>query len=409
MEQGQGCRLTDCDGNTYIDFLSNYTSLVHGHNHPAVLEATRAQLERGTVFGSASSTQADLAEVIAERVPSMEKMRFCNSGTEATLMAMRAARLFSGKDIIVKMDGGYHGSHDWAEVNFIPAFEEGPVPPMHVEDAGVPRCILEAMQVARFNDLNSVEIVLKQHADRIAGIITEPMPGSLGMVPPRPGFLQGLRDLADKYEVLLIFDEIITFRLSLGGVQRLQGVQPDVTALAKIIGGGFAVGAFGGRADVMARFDPAHPQAVMHSGTFSGHNVTMAAGIATLRHYGQAEIDRINALGARLREGFNRAFAQAGIKGQTTGMGSLMQVHFRDGEIVNPRDTGVGILGSKDLPRLLHLEMLNRGIFSAPRGMYCVSTPMGDKEIDECIDAFAAALEVLRPYAAEVTPHLLAG
>jgi glutamate-1-semialdehyde 2,1-aminomutase len=221
--------------------------------------------------------------------------------------------------------------------------------------------------------------------------------------------LKGLRELADRHGVLLIFDEIITFRLSLGGLQRLEGVRPDITALGKIIGGGFAVGAFGGRKEIMARFDPAHPKTIMHSGTFCGHNVTMAAGVAALQGHGQTEIDRINQLGERLREGFDQAFRAAGIKGQTTGLGSLMQVHWRDGEITSPRDTGIGILGAKDLPRLMHLEMMNRGIFAAPRGMYCISTPMTEKEVDRAIGAFAATLEVLKPHVAEATPHLIAG
>jgi glutamate-1-semialdehyde 2,1-aminomutase len=409
MVKGDGCHLYDCDGNTYLDFLSNYTSLVHGHAFPPVIRAVRAQLLNGTVLGSVASSQAELAEILCRRIPGMEMVRFCNSGTEATMMAMRAARAFRGKDIIVKMDGHYHGAHDYAEVNIIPAPEPDGLPSMHLEGAGVPARILDTMMVARFNDLESVETVLKQHADKIAGIIVEPMTNSVGTIPPKPGYLQGLRELADHYGVLLIFDEIVTFRLGLGGLQSLEDVQPDITTLGKIIGGGFPVGAFGGRREVMSRFDPAHPQTLVHSGTFCGHNITMAAGVAALQNYGQGEIDRINTLGQRLRTGFDQAFRDAGIRGQTTGLGSVLFVHWRDGEIREPRDTGVGILGAKDLPGLLHLEMMNQGIYSAFRGMYCVSTPMTEKEIDRAIEAFGAALGVLKPHVREVAPHLLTG
>jgi len=217
-----------------------------------------------------------------------------------------------------------------------------------------------------------------------------------------------MRDLTQKYDALLIFDEIITFRLSLGGMQRFHGVTPDLTALGKIIGGGFAVGAFGGRQEIMERFTPGHPQMVVHAGTFNGHNVTMAAGIATLQHYDQAAVDHVNALGARLRDGFNRAFQRVGIKGQALGFGSLVMVHWTDQSIETPADVLRFVGAAKQLPQLLHLEMMNSGVFSAGRGMYAVSTPMTEKEIARTVAAFEATLNVLKPYVAEETPHLLA-
>ena len=408
MEKGEGFCLYDCDGNRYIDFLNNYTSLIHGHAYPPVIRAAGAQLGKGTVYGSATAIQFELAEILCERLPSMDALRFTNSGTEATMMAMRAARAFTDKDVILKMDGGFHGTHDFVEVNIRPDPEPQDLPSAHLEGSGIPACVLNGMMVAPFNDLDAVERILKEHQDKIAAIIVEPMPHAGGMIPPKGGYLKGMRELTDKYGALLIFDEIVTFRLSLGGLQMLEDVEPDLTSLGKIIGGGFPVGAFGGRKEYMKRFDPAHPQTIGHSGTFNGNNVTMAAGVATLQNFDQTTIDRINKLGERLRRGFNQAFEAAGIKGQATGMGSLLQVHWRDGEIVSPRDAFLGMKSAAELPKLLHLELMNRGVFSAPRGAYNISTPMTEKEVDQALEAFGATLEILKPYATEETPHLIA-
>jgi glutamate-1-semialdehyde 2,1-aminomutase len=306
------------------------------------------------------------------------------------------------------MAGGYHGTHDFAEVSIVAAPEDTGWPAARLEGAGIPACVLEGIIVSRFNDLGMIEEILEAQKNRIAAVIVEPMLGSGGGIPARPGFLKGLRELTKKHDVLLIFDEIITFRMSLGGMQRLAGVTPDLTALGKIIGGGFAIGAFGGRKDVMERFDPSHPHRVVHAGTFNGHNVTMAAGVATLQNYDQVAIDRINELGTRLRQGFNQAFRSAGIKGQGIGFGSVSTVHWTDQEIVSAEHVRRSVVAAAELPRLLHLEMMNNGVFSAARGMYCISTPMTDKEIDQAIQAFDATLRILKPYVAEKAPHLLA-
>jgi len=408
MEKGRGCYLYDCDGNRYIDFLNNFTSLIHGHAHPAVVEAAQEQLSKGTVFGSAATAQAELAEILCQRVPSIDLIRFGNSGTEATMMAMRAARAFTGKDVILKMDGGYHGHHDFAGVNVAPDFEATDLPEARITWAGVPACVLDGVMVTRFNDLQATERILQAHQDKIAAIIMEPVLGAGGAIPAQPGYLQGMRNLADKYGVLLIFDEIITFRLSLGGIQRLEAVTPDITALGKIIGGGFAVGAFGGRRDIMERFDPAHPQTIYHSGTFSGNSITMAAGVATLKHYRQAEIDRVNELGERLATGLTQAFQTIGLKGHASGWGSVVQVRWTDQPVTTPRAAFAAVAAAKELPHLLHLELMNRGIYTASRGLFCTSTPMTEEDIDEATAAFEAALRVLKPYAAEEAAHLIA-
>ncbi len=407
MEKGEGCCVFDSDGNEYVDFLNNFTSLIHGHAHPVVVEAARDQLAKGTVLGSPSSIQTVHAELLCNRIPSLEKIRYCNSGTEATLFAMRAARAFTQKDIIIKMDGGYHGSHDAVEVNVIPDTKAKGLPEAHLEVAGVPSGVLNDIRVAPFNDLESVETLLKTFGGKIAGIILEPMLGSLGMVPPRADYLQGMRQLADQYDVLLIFDEVITLRLSLGGFQELAGVNPDLTALGKIIGGGFPVGAFGGRSEIMERFDPAHAQTMVHSGTFNGNNITMAAGVAALNLYDRETIDRINKLGERFRQGFADVFKRAGIKAQVTGLGSLNQIHWQEKPIRTAGDSYMGRMAAGELTQLFHLEMMNRGIFSASRGMYALSTPMTENEIERAIAECEGTVDLLKPYIAEVLPELV--
>lgn len=406
MEVGRGCRLWDVDGNEYLDFLNNYTSLIHGHAHPATTAAAAAQLEKGTVLGSPAEIQLRHAAHLCGRVPSIETVRYCNSGTEATLFAIRAARAHTGRDAIIKMDGGYHGSHDAVEVNVTPDVSGAELPVAHAE-RGVPRSVLQDVLVVPFNDLAAVEQALSAHRERVAALIVEPMLGAGGGIPPLPGYLQGLRALTAKYGVLLIFDEIISFRLHAGGMQAREGVTPDLTALGKIIGGGFPVGAFGGRRDIMERFAPFHPENLAHSGTFNGNNITLAAGLAALEHYGQAECERLNALGERLRGGLRQAMERHAIHGQVLGQGSVVVVMWRPGENTCARDTVASVVSGGALPSLLHLEMLNRGIYYAGRGMFAVSTPMGDAEIDRAVGAFDGALEKLKPVIATELPHLV--
>ncbi len=407
MERGDGCVLVDSDGNEYLDFLSNYTSLVHGHAHKPTVAAIVERAGRGTVLGAPVEEQFRLAELICGRVPSVKLVRFNNSGTEATMMAMRAARAFTGKDIIIKMDGGYHGHHDFTGVNVTPDMVNADHPVPKISWPGVPACVTQAMIPAAFNSLESVERQLEANKGKVAAIITEPVLGAGGAITPAPGFLQGLRKLADSYGVLLIFDEIITFRLSVGGYQEVTGVQPDLTCFGKIIGGGLPVGAFGGREDIMAPFDPKSARNIYHGGTFCGSPITMAAGLATMRDYGAGEVSRINALGTRMANGITEVFRTAGLAGQACGYGSICQIHWTLDPIGNSRESMTASSRAGQLPRLLHLELMNRGVFSATRGMFVVSTSMGDAEVDTLMAAVGGALDVLKPYIAETAPHLL--
>jgi glutamate-1-semialdehyde 2,1-aminomutase len=406
MTSGNGCYLFDVDGNKYLDLLNNYTSLIHGHAHPEIIEAANAQLKNGTVFGAAGEIQFQHAEHLCDRIRSMDQVRYCNSGTEATLFAIRAARAFTGRDIFIKMDGGYHGCHDAVEVNIFADPNSADSAVKHI-GPGVPASVLEDVRIVPFNDLDAVEEMLITNADNVAAILTEPLMGAAGVIRPQPGYLKGLRTLADKYNAVLIFDEVMTFRLSNGGLQETEGVQPDLTTLAKIIGGGLPVGAFGGHQDIMSRFDPAHEAPIFHSGTFNGNNITMAVGMAAMRLYDQEAVTRLNQLGSRLRDDLTAALKEAGLKGCVSGLGSLLQLHWQDRQPANAKDSMVGMTKAGELPHLVHLEMMNRGVYSARRGMFCLSTPMTQEDIDKAVVSFRETLSILKPYIADTTPHLL--
>ena len=407
MVRGEGCTLIDADGNQYLDFQNNYTSLVHGHAHPAITAAIQQQAANSVVYGAPAAQQFELADLITSRLPGVDQLRFTNSGTEANMMAMRAARAFTGKPVILKMDGGYHGSHDMAEVNITPDLSGRRLPVPRVEADGVPEAVLGAVAVARFNDLESVDEVLNTHAGQIAAIITEPLMNTAGIILPDEGFLAGLRELADRCGALLIFDEVVTMRLHAGGYQGKSGVLPDLTALGKLIGGGLPIGAFGGRADIMRLYDPARPNGFHHSGTFNGNPLTMAAGIASVNALTPQAIAHINQLGATLRKGMDEAFVEAGIHGHTTGEGSLAYVHWTGDKITSAEHVVRWKQKAAELPRLLHMELLNRGIFAANRGLFNLSTPMTGTEIDRTLEAFCAALFTLKPYVADQAPQLL--
>ena len=408
MVDGSGAWLTDCDGNRYLDLLNNYTSLAHGHAQADIVEEAADQLTRGTAYGSASPAQAEYAALLVERVPGMDLLRFTNSGTEATMMMMRAARAFTGRDVIVKLDGGYHGAHDMVEVNISADPAASRTPATRLEGRGVPSAVLDATLVAPYNDLPAMESLLQEHGERVAGIILEPMANAGGMIPPLPGYLRGLRQLADQYETLLLFDEVVTLRLSRGGMQELEGVTPDLTAMAKVIGGGFPVGAFGGKRAIMSQFDSTSaPDHLQHSGTFNGNNMTMVAGMAAMRRLDQAAIDRINALGERLAAGVNAIFERAGIRGQCLGLGSLQQIQWTDEPLTTLADAARAGQDLGDLPKLFHLALLNRGIHASTRGMFCTSTAMGEADIDHALQRIESALGELKPYIAEAAPRLL--
>ncbi|OGP89975.1 MAG: hypothetical protein A2156_05995 [Deltaproteobacteria bacterium RBG_16_48_10] len=405
--KGKGCRLHDIDGNVYFDFLNNYTALIHGHAHRAIVKAASEQLKKGPSFAAPTESQCRLAEMICDRVKSVEQVRFCNTGTEATMMAIRAARIFSGKSRVVKMEGGYHGTHDLAEVSITPSPEKfGSIeqPESVPQSRGIPKSVLDEVIVVPFNNKQVTEKRITEHRDEIACVIVEPMLGAAGLIPQEEGYLQFLRDLTRKLNLLLIFDEIITFRLGFSGLQGIYGIEPELTTFGKIIGGGFPVGAFGGRKEMMRVFSPVEKGFSSHSGTFNGNPVTMGAGIACLEHLTPDVFERINSLGDLLRDGINKAFKKAEIKGQGTGMGSLVQPHFNPERIYDYRTAQSG---NYEAMALVHLGLLERGINMAPRGECSISTPMSQKAIKAYLTAFEESLHDVKPFIAETSPELI--
>jgi glutamate-1-semialdehyde 2,1-aminomutase len=408
MERGEGCFLYDVDGHKYLDYLNNYCSLVHGHAHPKVVAAITEQAKIGTVFGAPAKANIDLAREICHRLPSAEKVRFCNSGTEATIAAIRLARSYRKKYKIVKMEGGYHGAHDLMEVSIDPMHGGiGPIerPNSVPEDESVPPSVVKDCIIAPYNNSDaSVRIIEDNHND-LAAVIVEPMQGGAGMIPAEHNYLGALRDVTKKYDIPLIFDEILTFRLATGGCQELWGISPDMTALGKIIGGGTAIGAIAGSEKYLNLFSPLNPSSMSHSGTFNGNPLAMVAGLATLKELTASEISRINELGNKLRAGIEKVSKEVGVNVKVTGTGSLMQIHFTDQEV---RDWRSSTLTERlDIKSIFHIMLLDKGIFMAPRGMFIISTPMGQKQVDDAIFEFKKCLIEMKPLIESEAPELL--
>ena len=409
IKSGHGFTLVDVDGIEYIDFLNNYNSLIHGHAHPKVTEAVSRQLRSGSVYGSPVESQLLMAEELCARLPGADKIRFCNSGTEATMLAIGLARHVTRKQKILKMEGGYHGSHDGLQISIKPALKSaGPIDRPHSvpESPGIPPDVIDNCVVAPFNNIPITQQIIAQNHPDLAAIIVEPVAGACGMIPPRPGFLEMLRTATAKYGILLIFDEVLSFRLSRGGCQELYGIVPDLTALGKIIGGGFPVGALAGSNELMKHFAPDKAGFYGHSGTFNGNPVTMTAGIATLTELTSAEIERINHLGKQLRAGLRQELNELGVAARVTGAGSLIQVHFTRSEVTDWRSAATA---NVELRNLFHLLLLENGIFAATRTFFNISTPMGDAEISKLIEAVRAALTRMKPFIDQVAPDLLTG
>ncbi|MBA3414161.1 MAG: aspartate aminotransferase family protein [Chloroflexia bacterium] len=399
VQHGQGCLIRDVDGNEYLDLLNNYTSLIHGHGHPAVTRAVAAQLPYGTAFPAPNRSQTRLASILTERVASVDLVRFCNSGTEAVMHALRAARAFTGRDLIVKIEGGYHGTYDDVEVSVHPdptadaaGSPEAPLPVM--DTAGVPANTVEAVAVIPFNDIEAAERLFRERGDQIAAVIVEPVMGAGGMIPAAEPFLEALRALAIEAEALLIFDEVMSFRLMPGGMQEHYRVRPDLTTFAKIIGGGFPVGAFGGRAVIMEQFNPHRSAPLWQSGTFNGNLATMVAGVAAMETYPASEVERINRLGDRLRDGLAAALADAEVAGTVTGFGSFAGLHLGVETVRTYRD---GVAVDKGLARLLHLALLLEGVSCAPRLLWCTSTAMDEATIDDVLTRTRRGLTAVAP------------
>ena len=363
---GMGIRVEDVDGNSYRDFLGNYTSLILGHAHPRVVAAVEEQVRRGSAFGAPSEMEVALAEELVRRIASIERIRFTNSGTEATMFAIRAARAFTGRSLMATFERAYHGTHDTAMAG----------------TPGIPSAVGDLVVRLPWDDADGVERALDGRLDDLAAIVIEPVQGAGGVRAASPAVLAGLRDICDRAGALLIFDEVISFRVAPGGAQSVGGVRPDLTTLGKIIGGGYPLAAFGGRADVMDRFDARRDGALTHGGTFNGNPVGAAAGLATLAELTPDRYGDLSRRAARLRAAVAEGASGTGTAVRVDVVASLFQVRLGDHVAASAVATGTGAAD-------LFVGLLLEGFYLAPRGMGALATPATDTDVDELAAAIA--------------------
>jgi glutamate-1-semialdehyde 2,1-aminomutase len=397
---GEGCWITDVEGDRRLDCLNNYTALIHGHAHPAIVEAATRRLALGASFPMPTPEEIDLAALLCERLPSAERVRFTNSGSEAVMIAVKGARAFPGRPKIAKFEGSYHGSYDYVEVSLGSTPETWgslAAPASTAYSKGTPPAVLEDVVVLPFNHTEQAVARIEREAGRLAAVVVDPVPNRVGLVPARTAFLQALRAVTRAHGIVLIFDEVISFRAGYHGAQGALGVTPDMTTLGKIIGGGFPVGAVAGRADVMAVFDPTRggPPPAPHGGTFNANPVTMAAGLAAMRLLTPDAFARLADLGAKLRASLDDCFKQAGVPGRVTGLGSLFRLHAVDRELSDYRSTRATPAESERLVRLVR-RLIEHGVLMSITGLGCLSTPMGDAELEGLVETFAAVLAMER-------------
>ncbi|NQX69560.1 glutamate-1-semialdehyde 2,1-aminomutase [Paenibacillus alba] len=390
MEKGSGSRVTDIDGNTFIDYVGSWGPLIVGHSHPVVLEAIKATAEKGTSFGAPTLLETEMAKLVIERVPSIDMVRMVNSGTEATMSALRLARGYTKRDKIVKFEGSYHGHADALLIKAGSGVATLGLP----DSPGVPASVASNTITVPYNDLASVQLVFEKFGEEIAALIVEPIAGNMGVVPPAAGFLEGLRAITLKYGSLLIFDEVMTgFRVHKNCAQGLYGVTPDLTCLGKVIGGGLPVGAYGGRLDIMEHMAPAGP--IYQAGTLSGNPLAMAAGYATLSLLGEPHVyEELERKSAKLEAGFARNASDLGVASTINRVGSMICPFFTEQKVTNYESAKTSDL-AKFNAYFGHL--LDLGVSVAPsqfEGMF-VSTVHSDEDIEATIEAHRTALQRL--------------
>ena len=387
IQRGEGANIYDADGNRYIDYVLSWGPLILGHAHPSVVSALQRAVARGTSYGAPNEYEIELAALVQEMIPNIELLRFVNSGTEATMSALRLARAYTRRERIVKFAGNYHGHADMLLVDAGSGVATFGLP----NSPGVPEGAVAGTLSSRYNDLDSVKDLFEQFPDSIAAVIVEPVAGNMGMIPPRDGFLQGLREVTADYGALLIFDEVMTgFRVHPGGAQTLYGITPDITALGKVIGGGLPVGAYGGKREIMEMVAPLGP--MYQAGTLSGNPLAMVAGIETLKGIrDEAVWTRFADLGARLDAGVKAAAEKAGVPIFQTRVGSMQGLFFTDATVVDydtAKTSDTELFG-----RYFH-AMLQEGVYLAPSQFEAgfLSTAHSEEEIETTIAAVEKAL-----------------
>ncbi len=383
--EARGSYITDVDGRRYVDFVNNMASLIHGHAYPPVVEAVMAQLQRGTAYTFASTTEVIYAEHMVSRSRAFERIRFVNSGTEAVMAMLKAARAYTGRPKIAKVEGAYHGSYDYAEVsqNANPGNWGREDAPVSVRlSSGTPQSVLDDMVVIPINQPDAATRILDMHRDSIAGILIDPIPHRVGLFEADSAFVERLGAWAKTAGALLLFDEVITFRTEYGGAQQRFNVAPDLTALGKIIGGGFPVGAIAGRADVMSVFAAnGGPARLPMSGTFNANPITMTAGRVAMEHFDAAAVRRLNALGDATRAMLRELITELGAEASVTGAGSMFRFHFSSQAPTSYRTAYLDKQKKARLVRFLS-DLLDQGVMLADTGAGMLSTVMREEEVD---------------------------
>ena len=397
--RGEGSRVYDVEGVERIDFANNMASLIHGHAHPAIVRAVSEQLKLGTAFTLGTEREIEYAEHMVQRAGSFDKIRFVNSGTEAVMGCLKASRAFTGRPKIAKVEGAYHGLYDFAEISQTaqPATWGDPQRPVSVPVAyGTPQGVLDDVIIIPFNDSRRAVAILDEHADSIACVLVDPVPHRVGLIPAEKEFVRTLREWTERNGALLVYDEVITFRVSYGGAQEQHGVSPDLTAMGKMIGGGFPVGAIAGRHEVMDVMDPLADRVLFpHSGTFSANPVTMTAGYAAMKLYDREAVEGINALARRAREQIQDAIRVADVTACITGAGSMFRVHFKPEP---PREYRSAFSGPDETAVLRAFldHLLDSGIIMINTGTVMLSTVMTGYEIDKLSEAMLGGFRKVR-------------
>ena len=393
VREGRGSRVWDLSGNEYVDYVLGSGPMLVGHAHPEVVAAVMDQVERGTTYFALTEPAIRLAEEIVDSVPCAEQVRFCSSGTEATMLAMRAARAYRKRDKVLKFEGGFHGMNDYALMSMMPV-DPPDFPLASPDSAGIPQSVQAEVLVAPFNDIETTSAIIERHHDELAGVIVEPFQR---VIPPRDGFLQGLRDVTRQYGVPLIFDEIVTgFRFAHGGAQEYYGVVPDLCTLGKAVAGGFPLAALAGSKELMAHFDASSVEResfMPQIGTLSGNPVAAVAGLATLNVLKrEGTYERLFATGRQIKEGLQRLLNEAEIPAQVVGVAPLFDVFFGESGITDYRSA---MKSDKQRLRSFNQLLLRSGIFKGETKYY-VSTVHTQEDVDFTLDAFASAIQDLK-------------
>jgi glutamate-1-semialdehyde 2,1-aminomutase len=386
-KKAKGCHLTTSDDQTLLDYVCTWGPAIHGHDHPKIREAIGRALNKGTSFGTPGPAEVEMAELITTVVPSVEKVRMCNSGTEATMSSIRLARGFTGRDKIIKFAGCYHGHVD----SLLVKAGSGAITMGNPDSAGIPASFAEQTIVLPYNDLQAVHKTFDELGDQIAAIIVEPYPANCGLILPHSGYLKGLRDICNVHKTILIFDEVMTgFRLLIGGVQETTGIIPDITAMGKIIGGGLPVGAVGGRSDIMDFLAPLGP--VYQAGTLSGNPLAMAAGIASLKMLrDEPPYKKLEQIGHELAKGFRSIAESKGIPLQVPQAGSMYCLFFSEKPVTNFEQA---IASKHDSFKSIFHKMLEHGVYFPPSSYETcfISSSHGDIELNQTLEAFSKSL-----------------